>query len=317
MSPVQATCRRTIGLARNLYATVFAVGGFLAVSAALFAFNLQAAEGGRLSLSAVWAASVAPVLPALAAFLAMDVWSDERRSGRLDLLLTVAVRERELVLGKFLGVLSLMAASVVFFHLASLGALAFFAPTALRGVRLVSFAPGLLALLVQGVLWCAVSLALSAMTSHGAVAACSALGVLVALPRALWAAFMAWAPTGRPAFGEMPLDAHAIDISSGVISTGTVISYLVLTLVMLFICSKCVSATRLIGRGAARLRFTTAFAVGLSLVFAVLAIFLAMRLDVKVDIPVGGTANVRIATLTRSFRIRFGSSGVAPRGKMG
>lgn len=300
MSPVRVTCRRTISQARNLFSTAFAIGGFLVISAFLFAFNLQTAEGGHLSLSAVWTASVAPVLPALAAFLSMDVWSAERLSGRLDFLLTAAVRERDLTFGKFLGVLTLMMAAVVFFHLASLAALAYFAPAALRGMRLVSFFPGLLALFVQGVLWCAVSLALSAMTNHGAVAACSAIGVLVALPRALWAGFMAWAPAGRPAFGEMPLDAHAIDISSGVISTGTVISYLVLTLVMLFICSKCVFAVRLTGRGAGRLLFSTAFAVVLSLVFAVLAILLAMRLDATVDIPVGGTA-MRFSPRMRSI----------------
>ena len=36
--------------------------------AVLFSFNLEAAEGGRLSLAAIWAASASPVLPVLAAF---------------------------------------------------------------------------------------------------------------------------------------------------------------------------------------------------------------------------------------------------------
>ena len=62
MSPVRVTWRRTIGRARSLYATALAVGGFLAVAGALFAFNLADAEGGRLPLSAVWALSVSPVI---------------------------------------------------------------------------------------------------------------------------------------------------------------------------------------------------------------------------------------------------------------
>ena len=77
MSPVRVTWNRTIGRARSLYSTAFAVGAFLAASAVLFAFKLDAAEGVSLSIASVWAMSVAPFLPALAAFLAMDVWSDE------------------------------------------------------------------------------------------------------------------------------------------------------------------------------------------------------------------------------------------------
>ena len=42
MSPVRVTWRRTIGRARSLYSTAFAAGGFLAATAALFAFKLRA-----------------------------------------------------------------------------------------------------------------------------------------------------------------------------------------------------------------------------------------------------------------------------------
>ena len=104
MSPVRVTWSRTIGRARSLFSTGFAISGFLAASAALFAFRLDAAEGVSISVASVWASAVAPFLPALAAFLAMDVWSDELQSGRIELLLTAPVKEREYTLGKFLGV---------------------------------------------------------------------------------------------------------------------------------------------------------------------------------------------------------------------
>ena len=94
MSAVLVTWRRTLGRARNLYSTALAVGGFLAVAGAIFAFAFADADGGRLPMFAIWALSVSQPLPALVAFLAMDVWSEERHSGRIDMLLTVAVRER-------------------------------------------------------------------------------------------------------------------------------------------------------------------------------------------------------------------------------
>lgn len=290
MSPAHVTWRRTVGRARNLYSTAFAVAGFLMVSAARFAFGLESAEGGLLPLAVVWTSAVAPVLPALAAFLAMDVWSDERQTGRIDMLLSVAVRERSFVWGKFLGVWTLTMASAVLFFAASLVALAFLAPHALQGAGLVTFLPGFFALALQGALWSALAVMTSAMTRHAAAAACAAIGLSIVLPRGLWAALMAWAPAGRPAFGEMPLDAHAFDIASGVVSTGTLASYLVVTTVLLFIASKAIAALRLVGKGAGGLRFSTLAAVGLSVAFAVLAVLLSMRLDMTLDVPVGSVS---------------------------
>ena len=290
MSPMTVTWRRTLGMARNLYSTALSVSGFLVISAALFAYGLESAEGGLLPLAVIWTTSVAPVLPALAAFLAMDVWSDERMTGRIDMLLSSPVRERSFVLGKFLGVWTMAMASVLAFLVASLAVLFFLAPHALQGSGILTFLPGLFALALQGALWSAVAVATSAMTCHAAAAACAAVGLTVVLPRGLWAALLAWAPAGRPAFGEMPLDAHALDIASGVVSTGTVASYLVLTFVMLFVASKVIASLRLSGKGSGGLRLSASLAVVLSVVFGVLAVLLSMRVDVTLDVPVSGAA---------------------------
>ena len=300
MSPARVTFRRTIGQARGFYSTALAIGGFLVAAAVSLAFDLRSAEGGRLPLVAVWTASVARVLPVFAAFLAMDVWSEERQSGRIEMLLTAAVRERDLVFGKFFGVFATLAVSVAVFLLASVASLASLAPEALADVRMFSFLPGLMALTVQGLLWCAVGVMASSLTRRGAMAACAAIVLTVVLPRALWAAFMAWAPAGRPAFGEMPLDAHVVDLASGVVSTGTVLPYFVLTFVALFVASKAISFVRLVGRGARTARATTVVAVALSLVFAVLATLLAVRLDHTLDLPVGGGGGLRFSPRMRS-----------------
>lgn len=286
MSPIRVTMSRTIGRMRSLYSTSFAVGGFLAASAALFSFGLEAAEGGKLSIASVWASSVSPFLPALAAFLAMDSWSDERHSGRIEMLLTAPVKERELTFGKFLGVFVALACTTFLSFLVTMVALRFLAPASLDGVGVFTFCPAFLVLMLQGALWSAASVAASALFNHAATAACASLLLLVGIPRGLWAAALAWSPQGRTAFGEMPLDAHVLDMSSGLFSTATVVAYLVLAAASLFAASKAVAMLRLGGRGAKSLRASTLFVTVLAFVMTALGIALAYRLDTKLDVPV-------------------------------
>ena len=87
MSPVRVTWARTVAQLAKSRSTAFALAVFMAAAAALLAFNLEAAEGSALSLGAVWALSISPILPVLAVLASMDVWSEERRTGRIDLLL--------------------------------------------------------------------------------------------------------------------------------------------------------------------------------------------------------------------------------------
>ena len=287
MSPVRVTWNRTIGRARSLYSTAFAVGAFLAASAALFAFKLDAAEGVSLSVASVWAMGVAPFLPALAAFLAMDVWSDELQSGRIELLLTTPVREREFTLGKFLGVFTMLVFATFLSFASTVIALRVYAPSALAGIGVLGFCPAFLALMLQGVLWCAVSVAMSSIFRHAAAAACASLLLLIGIPRGGWAALLAWSPLGRPAFGEMLLDAHVVDMSSGLFSSGTVLSYLILSSFFLFVATKNVAICRFGGRGGRSLRLSTTFALVLAGIFSGLAVELVNRLDTKIDLPVG------------------------------
>lgn len=299
MSPAVVTCRRTVGVARSLYSTAFAVAGFLAASAALLIFNIQAADGGSLRLSALWAVSVSPVLPVLAALLAMDVWSDERRSGRIDILLSSAIRERTYVFGKFLGVWFLLAMSL-FVSLFTMGILfAALAPHLLTNVHVIEFLPGFMALLMQGALWCAVSVAASSFCVHAASAAFLSVILTVAIPRGLWAVLMLWSDMGRPCFGDMPFDAQTYDFASGVIPIGVTVSWLVLTGTMLFLASKAVVMRRFAGRGARLFRVSTVTAMALSLVFAALAVVLALRINVSLDVQIAGRSHDMSARLRR------------------
>lgn len=300
MSPVRVTASRTFGRVRNLLSTVFAIGCFLSIAALLFAFGIESAEGGRIPISTVWASSVAPILPALAALLAMEVWSDERQTGRIDLLLSVAVRERDYVLGKFFGVWAMLLLTVGFFLLSSVVILLVLSPGALDGTRMPAFVLAFLTLALQGALWSSAAVMFSTFFRHAAAAACLSVVSLIVAPRALWAGLMSWSGEGRIAFGEMPLDAHVVDFTSGLVPVGTVVAYLALTLLCLFVATKCVASVRFVGSGAISLRVSTAVSVILSVVLAVLGLLLLTRVNPTIDLSVAGASNA-LSTRTRSI----------------
>lgn len=297
MTPASITFKRTIGMARNLYSTALSVGGFLAGVAVLFAFNLERAEGGNLSLATIWTISVSPLLPALAAFLAMDVWSDERLTGRIDILLSSPVGERDYVVGKFVGVFVMTILASVFSLFASLSGLYFFAPSVVSASALSEFFPGFFVLMLQGALWSSVAVMMSAFFSHAAASACASLVALVAFPRGLWAALISWSIDGGTKYGVMPFDAHALNIASGLYDLGTIVSYLIMTMAMLFISTRAIVALRYRGRNAYPFRISTAVTILLTLVLSGVMVGLADRLGPTLDCPINGQRRFSERTL--------------------
>ena len=306
MSPVRVTFMRTVGRTRNLFSSALSLGVFLSASALLFALGLEASEGGVITLAAVWASSVAPVLPILVAVLAMDVWSDERLSGRIDFLLSAPVKERDLVAGKFLGVAFSGMAAVVASLVVCVAVLRHVAPQSLAQVRAASFVPAFIALFLQNLLWSAVSVTASALFRHAAAAACVSAVLTCGLPRGFWAALIAWAPQGREICGEMPLDAHVLDMSQGVFALGVAVSYVALAMAVLFICAKCVESLRLVGRGAAKSRWLAALLVVLALVLSWLSVTLFTRIGGVVEFMSSGS---RTTVSKRTLGILAESSG--------
>ena len=305
MSPVRVTFGRTLGKSRSCFSTALAVAGFLAATAAALVFNLQPSEGGDDTFAMLWAVSASPFLPVLAAFLSMDVWSGERRSGRIDMLLATAVRERDFVIGKFLGVWFVTALSLLLSLALGVAGLWLFAPAAFARVGLAALTPAVVGLCIQGALWCAVSVAASAMCSHMAASASLAVALTVGLPRGVWAGLRAWSSAGSVSFGAVPVDAHALDMASGVFPVGVVGFYMAGAAVSLFIATKCVLWTRFPGRGGVGLRLSTAFSVFLSLVTLGLAAWLAFRLDTSVDLALGGPSTA-LSPRTRSVLTESG-----------
>ncbi|MBR4523005.1 MAG: Gldg family protein [Kiritimatiellae bacterium] len=293
MSPVRVTWLRTLGMARNFYATALALGAFWAGTAICFCVNVELGEGGRLALGELWAVSLSPVLPMLASFLAMDVWSDERLSGRAELLLSAPVSELELVMGKFLGVCTMMAAAILTSWFTVWGTLA------AMDLEIDFPVLAVTALLVQSALWSAVGLMMSARFRHAAAAAMAALTVTVIIPRALWFAAVSWLPERRLEMGQMILDAHVLDMASGVVSTGMLLGYAVLTVLALVIAVRYVMILRFAGHSARMYRRSARLVIFLSIVAAALTLSLAMRLNATLELPVGAARE--FSSRTRSI----------------
>ena len=288
MSAITTTCRRTISRSLGEYLSPLSVGLFLAAVAALFAFRLDAAEGSRQSVTTIWTLAVSQLLPVLTAFLAMEVWSEERHTRRVDLLLSIAVRERDYVVGKVFGVwLEGAFAVLLSFGVVSLE-LSFFAPSALAGVHLSSALASLAVLLLQNALWCSAAVAFSAMFRRAFAAAVVSIFVLAVLPRSLHLACVLWSPRGAAAFGEMPIDAMAADFSSGIIATSAVGSFAVLSWLSLFIATRSVLLTRFSGVGSRGRRATTLTSIFLSLLVTASIVLLLGRLDATIELPIKG-----------------------------
>ncbi len=83
-------------------AAYVALGSFFALSAGLFFAALQIGEGTFWSLPALWTLSVALPLPLLAILMTMPLFSGERASGTLPMLLILPISMRKVILGKFL-----------------------------------------------------------------------------------------------------------------------------------------------------------------------------------------------------------------------
>ncbi len=295
---VRVTWARTMGRARNLYVTAFSVAGFLFVAAVLFAYRMGEAEGTALKLPAIWASAAGVVLPVLAAFLGMDVWSDERKSGRIDFLMTTSAAESSLVVGKFLGVWSWVVMSVVLFGGFTIGALAMYASAALVGVGVMSFVPGALMLILQGALWSAVAVCVSAWVRHVAVSAMVSIGLMVALPRGLWALALEWLSAYRTSLGEMILDAQVMDAASGAISIGVILAYVILVVGVLYIGTNVVMGYRLVGRGARGARVMGRVIILLTCVLMVMGVGLVTRGDFGIEVPVLSGAQFSARTRT-------------------
>jgi len=173
----------------------------------------------------------------LASVLTMRLLAEERKMGTLELLLTAPVRDSEVILGKFLSSLGVLAVMLV---------LTFYYP-----ILLISFgdpdmgpiATSYLGLLLLGCTALAVGLFASSLTSNQIVAAVVSGGILFAL----W--FVGFAADILPqAIGEVvgyfSLSFHFPNFTSGIIDTRSIVYYLSMTALFLFLAIRSLENSR-------------------------------------------------------------------------
>lgn len=108
------------------------------------------------------------MMPAILMFfvpaITMGAWSEERRGGTDELLLTMPVRDVEVVLGKYLGVLGMYTISLAF-SLSNVGVLMYLGDPD-TGLMMSTY----LGYLLMGALFCAIGLVASMLTKNATVA---------------------------------------------------------------------------------------------------------------------------------------------------
>jgi ABC-2 type transport system permease protein len=166
----------TIG-ARDLratYVSAFGIGctaAFAALAGVLLVFDLRGNQA-RLDL---WFSSLFVALGLLAALLAQRAFAEEERAGTLELLLTSPVRFWQVAVGKLLGVCGVLLAAI---------AATIVCPLLVSSMGNPDAGPivtGYFGLLLVGVGFLSVGLAVSAATPNPLVAAAGTAAVLVAL----------------------------------------------------------------------------------------------------------------------------------------
>ncbi|GMQ96055.1 MAG: ABC transporter permease [Gammaproteobacteria bacterium] len=168
----------------------------------------------------------------------MRVVSEERRNGTLSLLLSAPISMTDIVLGKFLGVMSFLGIVVLVILLTPLSLL--LGGTLDYGL----LASGSLGLLLLVASFAAAGTFMSTLTAHPAVAAVSTFGLLLLM----WN--MDWAGTGaaegvRPLFSYIALTSHFDALLRGVVDSADLIYSLLVIVTFLALAIRRMDSMRL------------------------------------------------------------------------
>lgn len=245
MTPVQVTWLRELRQYRGMTSCGIPVCAFLAACGWSFVSLLWKNEGSVLQLQTIWGLSLVPWLPILSALLTMRLFSEERATGMLDLLLSSPIRERDLVFGKYYSAMTVLTFSILATLLLPFLVLPRFAPSVQPTVRVLPFLATFVILLLQGATWCAAGTMISVFFRNQASSAVCSLLLCSAAPFALYLAILSWIPAWRAKTAYFPMLVHVYDFSTGLFSAAVIAFYLLATLFFLFGCSKLLSVLRL------------------------------------------------------------------------
>jgi ABC-2 type transport system permease protein len=169
--------------------------------------------------------------------ITMRTYSEEKRSGTIELLLTSPVTDLEIILGKFFGAMGLYAA-MLGVTLLYIGILFF-----LGNPEWKPIAAGYLGLLLMGGCFISVGLLVSSLTKNQIVAGIATFAVFLFLWVISWIGENA-GPTGREIVSYLSIVEHFGDFARGVIDTKHLVYYLSFITFGLFLTAKSVDSER-------------------------------------------------------------------------
>jgi ABC-2 type transport system permease protein len=200
-------------------------------------FSISPSTYLETSIRGLWGFWGVLFLLLLAAVLTMRLLAEERKMGTLELLLTAPVRDSEVIMGKFLGSLSILTVML---------ALTLYYPLLLwlfGDPDMGPIATGYLGLFLLGCASLAVGLFASSLTSNQIVAAVVAGGILFALWFTGMIASLLPEAIGE-AIGYFSLAYYFPDFMRGVIDTRGIIYYLSITVLFLFLAIRSLENSR-------------------------------------------------------------------------
>jgi ABC-2 type transport system permease protein len=188
--------------------------------------------GGVLHNMAVVALFLTPMLT-------MRLFAEEKRQGTIELLATSPITDLEIVLGKFLGALSIYVLMIAVGFL-NFGLVCYYATTKPEWKPLAS---GALALLLLGGCFIALGLFVSTLTKNQIVAGTLTFGLLLGFWILGWSDDPAAGPLAR-ALAYLGLLTHIEDLMKGVIDLKDVVFYLSFITFGLFLAHQSVESQR-------------------------------------------------------------------------
>jgi ABC-2 type transport system permease protein len=167
----------------------------------------------------------------------MRTYSEEKRSGTIELLLTAPLTDLQIIIGKFLGAMGLYA-SMMALTLVHVGLLFAFGNPEWRPV-----ATTYLGMLLMGGCFVSVGLLISSLTKNQIVAGMVTFGVFLMLWVINWiASFMG--PTAQQVLNYLSITDHLDDFTKGIIDTKHIVYYVSFITFGLFLTARSVDTER-------------------------------------------------------------------------
>lgn len=169
--------------------------------------------------------------------ITMRTYSEEKRSGTIELLLTSPITDFEIIMGKFLGALALFA-TMLLVTLIHIGILFWAGDPEWKPI-----ATGYLGLLLMGACFISVGLLISSMTKNQIVAAVATFAVFLLLWVINWIGETG-GPTTQKVVAYLSITEHFEDFTKGVLDTKHLVYYLSFITFGLYLTAKSVDAER-------------------------------------------------------------------------